>query len=167
MGPRSHTPRRRPRPFLSSSLRITNSSILWPSFKAATSQRGCFPRPDQVSECSSGLRYFGRTRGYFRRSRRASLEDCESGRSNWRVSWSRRSCAKRFSSSRFSEVKRTDKTRLISSCSCHISSMDIASRLVDFLLIAFLDPAFVTTTLNIGDFGTFQHEYPKANCNAV
>lgn len=42
-----------------SALLIINSSILWPVLSAATSQRGCLPRPDQVSEGSLGFRYFG------------------------------------------------------------------------------------------------------------
>jgi hypothetical protein len=42
-----------------SALLIMNSSILWPVLSAAVSQRGCLPRPDQVSDGSSGFRYFG------------------------------------------------------------------------------------------------------------
>ena len=86
---------------------ITNSSILCPVLRAAVSQRGCFPRPDQVSDGSSGFRYLGNTRGYFRRSRGALRASADSG---WRSSFSRRSCPSRFSSSRFSDVSRTDNT---------------------------------------------------------
>ena len=86
---------------------ITNSSILCPVLRAAVSQRGCFPRPDQVSDGSSGFRYLGNTRGYFRRSRGALRASANSG---WRSSFSRRSCPSRFSSSRFSDVSRTDNT---------------------------------------------------------
>ena len=35
-----------------STFRFTNSSIVWPVLRAAISHRGCFPRPDQVSEGS-------------------------------------------------------------------------------------------------------------------
>ena len=87
---------------------IANSSIVRPVLRAAASQRGCLPRPDHVSDGSFGFRYFGNTRGYLRRSRGAP--DCASAGSSWCVSFSRRSCASRFSSSRFSDVKRTDKT---------------------------------------------------------
>ena len=48
---------------------IANSSIVRPVFSAATNQRGCLPRPDQVSDGSRGFWYFGKTRGYLRRSR--------------------------------------------------------------------------------------------------
>jgi len=106
--------RTRPRLLFVLASPIKNSSIVCPALRAAASQRGCFPRPDQVSEGSFGLRYFGNTRGYLR------LVDCSfadevSLCADRRTSFSRRSCARRFSSSRLSEVKRTDKTRLISS----------------------------------------------------
>jgi hypothetical protein len=42
---------------------ILKSSIRLPDPNCATSQRGCLPRPDQVSEGRSGLRYFGETGG--------------------------------------------------------------------------------------------------------
>ena len=48
------TQTRRWRAFFSALL-IMNSSILWPVFRAAASQRGCLPRPDQVSEGSLGF----------------------------------------------------------------------------------------------------------------
>lgn len=47
------------RDFLASCSEMTNSSIFAPAFSAATSQRGCLPRPDQVSPGAEGLRYFG------------------------------------------------------------------------------------------------------------
>ena len=34
-----------------------------PEHSCARTQRGCLPRPDQVSEGFSGLQYFGRTIG--------------------------------------------------------------------------------------------------------
>jgi hypothetical protein len=90
-------------------LGLANHEFLDPvtGFSAALSQRDCFPRPDQVSEGSSGFRYFGNTRGYFRRSRGAP---CGLSGSDWRISFSRRSWANRFSSSRFSDANRTDNT---------------------------------------------------------
>lgn len=48
---------------LGSSGAIRKSSICLPARSSATSQRGCLPRPDQVSEGSSGFRYFGITTG--------------------------------------------------------------------------------------------------------
>jgi hypothetical protein len=42
---------------------IRKSSICLPAFSKATSHRGCLPRPDHVSEESSGFRYFGITAG--------------------------------------------------------------------------------------------------------
>jgi len=73
-----------------------NSSIVRPVLRAAVSQRGCFPRPDHVSEGSFGFKYFGRTLGYFRRLRDELFND-----DFFAGSGSRRSCANRFSSSRF------------------------------------------------------------------
>jgi hypothetical protein len=55
------------RPFDPRTPPISKSSILPPVFMAATSQRGCFPRPDHVSDVC-GLRYFGSTLGYLRRA---------------------------------------------------------------------------------------------------
>jgi len=49
---------------------MANSSILRPLLRAAVSQRGCFPRPDQVSEGLFGLTYLGTTLGYLRRTLR-------------------------------------------------------------------------------------------------
>ena len=42
---------------------ILKSSIRLPDLSCATTQRGCFPRPDQVSEGLSGFRYLGKTGG--------------------------------------------------------------------------------------------------------
>ena len=42
---------------------ISRSSNLFPDASCARTQCGCLPRPDQVSEGHSGLRYFGRTVG--------------------------------------------------------------------------------------------------------
>jgi two-component system, NarL family, nitrate/nitrite response regulator NarL len=46
---------------------IVKSSIRFPELNCATSQRGCLPRPAQVSDGFSGLQYFGGTGGYGRR----------------------------------------------------------------------------------------------------
>jgi hypothetical protein len=43
--------------------RIRKSSSFFPDLSFAVSQRGCLPRPAQVSEGLSGFRYLGRTRG--------------------------------------------------------------------------------------------------------
>src|SRR5215471_8977912 len=65
--------RRRPEPsFKASGSAIRNSSSLCPERSAATSHRGCLPRPDQVSVGTDGLKYFGITFGYLRLGRSAS-----------------------------------------------------------------------------------------------
>jgi hypothetical protein len=45
---------------------IRHSSNEQPDASNSTTQRGCLPRPDQVSEKISGFRNFGRTAGYGR-----------------------------------------------------------------------------------------------------
>jgi hypothetical protein len=47
--------------------RIRKSSIRLPDRSCFLSQRGCFPRPAQVSVGASGFLNFGKTRGYGRR----------------------------------------------------------------------------------------------------
>jgi hypothetical protein len=47
---------------------IRKSSSFFPDLSSADSQRGCFPRPDQVSEGRAGFLYFGKTCGYGRRT---------------------------------------------------------------------------------------------------
>src|SRR5262249_23240453 len=99
-----------------------NSSILCPDFMAATSQRGRFPRPDQVSDVW-GSRYFGSTGGYLRRGR-ASM-----GRTSpWpKAPGPLLRRASRFSSSCFSALIRVDKIALIFSWRDQRSSSDIDS----------------------------------------
>jgi hypothetical protein len=46
---------------------IAKASRRFPLPSCATSERGCLPRPDQVSDGMSGFRYLGRTVGYARR----------------------------------------------------------------------------------------------------
>src|SRR5437762_12767255 len=48
--------------------RIRKSSSFFPDLSSAVSQRGCFPRPAQVSDGRAGFLYFGKTRGYWRRA---------------------------------------------------------------------------------------------------
>ena len=43
--------------------RIRNSSSFFPDLSCAVSQRGCFPRPAQVSDGCAGFLYFGNTCG--------------------------------------------------------------------------------------------------------
>ena len=107
--------------------------------RAAVSHRGCFPRPDQVSEGSFGFRYLANTLGYLRRSRGASWSDCSPPPIG--AFLSRDEAAPSLSSSRFSDVSLMERIALTSSCSCHISSMDMASRL-NFLLIGRLSAGF-------------------------
>jgi len=46
--------------------RIRKSSSFFPDLSSAVSQRGCFPRPAQVSDGRAGFLYFGKTCGYWR-----------------------------------------------------------------------------------------------------
>ena len=106
---------------------IRKSSSLCPDWSAATSQRGCLPRPDHVSPGSDGLLYFGRTFGYLRRGARSVLGSAEeipvlSIRSTGF------SCAKRFSSSSFSALIFSERIFVSSSCKSQSSSKSIASR---------------------------------------
>jgi hypothetical protein len=48
--------------------RIRKSSSFFPDLSSAVSQRGCFPRPAQVSASRAGFLYFGKTCGYGRRA---------------------------------------------------------------------------------------------------
>jgi hypothetical protein len=48
--------------------RIRKSSSFFPDLSSAVSQRGCFPRPAQVSDGRAGFLYFGKTCGYWRRA---------------------------------------------------------------------------------------------------
>jgi hypothetical protein len=48
--------------------RIRKSSSFFPDLSSAVSQRGCFPRPAQVSAGRAGFLYFGKTCGYGRRA---------------------------------------------------------------------------------------------------
>src|ERR1700730_17364654 len=57
---------------------ILKSSILRPDLMAATNQRGCFPRPDHVSDGDDRLRYFGKTLGYLRRGSPSTLRAARS-----------------------------------------------------------------------------------------
>jgi hypothetical protein len=47
---------------------IRKSSSFFPDLSSAVSQRGCFPRPAQVSDGRAGFLYFGKTCGYGRRA---------------------------------------------------------------------------------------------------
>src|SRR5215475_11777227 len=96
------------RPFELPDPSIRNSSILWPDFIAATSQRGRLPRPDQVSEVC-GLRYFGNTLGYLRCC--FPFIEPESAAST-PPSTPRLRIARRFSNSYFSALIRVDKMAL-------------------------------------------------------
>jgi len=65
---------------------ILKSSIRLPDPSCATNQRGCLPRPAQVSEGCSGLQYFGGTGGYERRPD-TGLGNSLKRSSNRRLSW--------------------------------------------------------------------------------
>ena len=111
----------------SSKLAILNSSRWRPALRAATSHRGCFPLPDQVSDGLSGLKYLGKTFGYLRRGARSApdfkleVPGCLmiSTRFNW---------ANRFSSSRFSARILSDSNSVSSSWMCQSSSNSIVLR---------------------------------------
>src|SRR4029077_3478705 len=67
--PQERRPRRILLPMAFSVFAIRKSSSLCPERRAATSQRGCLPRPDHVSVGTDGLLYLGRIFGYSRRAR--------------------------------------------------------------------------------------------------
>src|SRR5437660_502022 len=103
---------------------MRKSSIPRPDFMAATNHRGRLPRPDQVSDVW-GFRYFGSTRGYLRLALAGGdtpdpLESAKTAIPPPRT-------AKRFSSSCFSALIRSDKIPLISPWSNQRSSRDIDS----------------------------------------
>lgn len=56
------------RRLLSADVWMRKSSSFFPDWSCAVSQRGCFPRPAQVSVGFSGFLYFGNTCGYGRRA---------------------------------------------------------------------------------------------------
>src|SRR3954454_3786042 len=104
---RSGGPERRCHPPCSLSS-ILNSSSLCPDWRAATSHRGCLPRPDHVSVGTVGLQYLGRTLGYLRRGGRSVLAPGRELPAS-RLCSGRLSCARRFSSSSFSAVIFSDR----------------------------------------------------------
>jgi len=108
----------------SSGTEIRSSSSLCPDCSAATSHRGCLPRPDQVSVGADGLRYFGRTFGYLRRG--LSPSDCAPPASP--ILSVRFNCARRFSSSSFSAVIFSERTFVSISCKSQSSLKSIVSR---------------------------------------
>ena len=95
-----------------------------PFLSSALIQRGCLPRPDQVSDDRSGFRYFGCTFGYGRRDRlmRPPLRPL--------------SCDKRRSNSCFSAFNFVDRIAPIFSCRIQSASMDIDSRLLCFMTVS-------------------------------
>jgi hypothetical protein len=95
---------------------IRKSSIRLPDFNLATSQRGVFPRPAQVSDGRSGFRNFGTTVGYGRRP----VDDFVSSASATPLS-----CFSRFSSTRFSATSVAASLAATSSWSAHNSSVDM------------------------------------------
>ena len=111
---------------------IRKSSSFDPDPSAATSQRGCLPRPDQVSVGADGLQYFGRTFGYLRRGRSVF---CVRRLSVSPGGFMRFNCARRFSNSSFSAAIFSARICVRSSYKIQSSSNSIASR-SDFLSIA-------------------------------
>jgi len=95
-----------------------------PFLSSALIQRGCLPRPDQVSDDRSGFRYFGCTFGYGRRDllMRPLLRPL--------------SCAKRRSNSCFSASNFVDRIAPIFSCRIQSASTDIESRLLCFMTVS-------------------------------
>ena len=95
-----------------------------PFLSSAPIQRGCLPRPDQVSDGRSGFRYFGCTFGYGRRDllRRPLLRP---------LSWAKRRFNSCFSASIF-----IDRIARIFSCKFQSSSTDMDSRLLCFMTVS-------------------------------
>jgi hypothetical protein len=103
----------------SAAIWILKSSIFFPDLSCSASQRGCLPRPAQVSAGSSGLRNLGTTGGYRRRSDIA-IRLSKDGLAL--------SCSKRSSSNSLSAANLTASASPISTCRFHKSSVDIRSR---------------------------------------
>jgi len=114
-------------------LAIRKSSSFDPDRSAATSQRGCLPRPDHVSVGADGLKYFGRTFGYLRLGRPAF--DFSRALPASPVGLMLFSCARRFSNSIFSAAIFSARTFVRSSYRSQSLSKSIASN-SDFLSIA-------------------------------
>jgi hypothetical protein len=112
-------------------LAIRKSSSFDPDRSAATNQRGCLPRPDQVSVGADGLKYLGRTFGYLRLGRSAF----DFGGSPSPIGLMLFSCARRFSNSIFSAAIFSARTFVRSSYKCQSRSNCIVSK-SDFLSIA-------------------------------
>jgi hypothetical protein len=111
---------------------IRKSSNFDPERSAATNQRGCLPRPDQVSVGADGLKYFGRTFGYLRRGR--SAFDFGGKLPASPIGLMLFSCARRFSNSIFSAAIFSARTFVSSSYRSQSLSKSIASK-SDFLSI--------------------------------
>jgi hypothetical protein len=114
-------------------LAIRKSSSFDPERSAATNQRGCLPRPDQVSVGADGLKYFGSTFGYLRLGRSASGFD--RGLPASPIGLMLFSCARRFSNSIFSAAIFSARTFVSSSYRSQSLSKSIVSK-SDFLSIA-------------------------------
>jgi hypothetical protein len=114
---------------------IRKSSSFDPDRRAETSQRGCLPRPDQVSAGADGLQYFGRTFGYLRRGR--SVADCtkEKELPASSIGFIRFNRASRFSNSSFSAAIFSARIFVRSSYKRQSPSKSIASK-SNFLSIA-------------------------------
>jgi hypothetical protein len=95
---------------------IRKSSSFLPDLSCAVSQRGCFPRPAQVSAGWAGFLYFGNTCGYGRRAWLIFLVAADGGAP---------SCCKRRSSCAFSATILRANTEVTSSWSDQSSSTDI------------------------------------------
>jgi hypothetical protein len=114
-------------------LTIRKSSSFDPDRSAATTQRGCLPRPDHVSAGADGLTYFGRTFGYLRLGR--SAFDFGGALAASPIGPMLLSCARRFSNSIFSAAIFSARTFVRSSYRSQSLSKSIASK-SDFLPIA-------------------------------
>ena len=112
---------------------IKKSSSFDPDRSAATSQRGCLPRPDHVSVGADGLQYFGRTFGYLRLGR--PVFDSGGVLSASPIGPMRLSCARRFSNSTLSAAIFSARTFARSSYNSQSVSKSIALK-SDFLSIA-------------------------------
>jgi hypothetical protein len=113
-------------------LAIRKSSSFDPDRSAATNQRGCLPRPDQVSVGADGLKYLGRTFGYLRLGR--SAFDLGGGLPASPNGLMLFSCARRFSNSIFSAAIFSARTFVRSSYKSQSLSKSIASK-SDFLSV--------------------------------
>jgi hypothetical protein len=123
---------------------IRKSSIRLPDLSFATSQRGVFPRPAQVSDGRSGFRNFGTTVGYGRRP----VDDFVLDDFARTASMPPLSCFRRSSSRRFSASSVVASLAATSSWSAHSSSVDIDLKSFRFTTVPNHDSTWLSSMVS-------------------